>query len=116
MYHEFDEVRRIHQPYIDSFQRMAFWKPQTYNSPYQNWKRGMYCITGATFAIEPIRHFASNVTVMNQFYEWPRTRSECNIFFKEVFRLPDFWSELGKKYAIFTISANHDINDVIFSL
>ena len=47
--------------------------------------------------VEPVRHIAANVNVMNQFYEWPRTRSEFNIFFKEVFRLPDFWSELGKK-------------------
>jgi solute carrier family 25 (mitochondrial oxoglutarate transporter), member 11 len=35
---------------------------------------------------------------MNEFYEWPKTRSEYNIFFKEVFRLPDFWPELAKKY------------------
>lgn len=35
--------------------------------------------------------------MLNEFYEWPRTRSEYNIFFKEVFRLPDFWSELAKK-------------------
>ncbi len=35
---------------------------------------------------------------MNAFYEWPRTRSEYNIFFKEVFRLPEFWPELFKKY------------------
>ncbi len=34
MYFEFDDVRRIHQPYMDAYQRMAFWKPPTYNSPY----------------------------------------------------------------------------------
>ena len=34
MYFEFDDVRRIHQPYVDGYQRMAFWKPPTYNSPY----------------------------------------------------------------------------------
>lgn len=47
--------------------------------------------------MEPINHFKSHVNIMNQFYEWPRTRSEYNIFFKEVFRLPDFWPELFKK-------------------
>ena len=57
----------------------------------------MYAVTGGIFMVEPIRHVASNINVMSQFYEWPRTRTEYNIFFKEVFRLPDFWSELGKK-------------------
>ena len=60
----------------------------------------MYAVTGGVFMVELIRHLAANVSVMNQFYEWPRTRSEYNIFFKEVFRLPDFWSELGKKYVV----------------
>lgn len=97
MYFEFDDVRRIHQPYQDSFQRMAFWKAPAYNSPYQNWKRGMYAMSTGVFFIEPLRHFQANAHVLNQFYDWPRTRSEYNIFFKEVFRLPDFWSELSKK-------------------
>lgn len=65
----------------------------------------MYAVTTGLFVVEPVRHFASNVTVMNQFYEWPRTRSECNIFFKEVFRLPDFWSELGKKLMFGCVTA-----------
>lgn len=46
-----------------------------------------------------------NIQVMNQFYEWPRTKSEFNIFFKEVFRLPDFWSELGKKLVFGAVAA-----------
>ena len=65
----------------------------------------MYATTTGIFLVEPIRHFAHNVTVMNQFYEWPRTRSEYNIFFKEVFRLPDFWSELGKKIMFGAVAA-----------
>lgn len=48
--------------------------------------------------MEPLNHFTSHVKLMNQFYEWPKTRSEYNIFFKEVFRLPEFWPELAKKY------------------
>lgn len=47
--------------------------------------------------MEPYKHFTANVKIMHDFYEWPKTRSEYNIFFKEVFRLPDFWSELAKK-------------------
>ena len=57
----------------------------------------MYAITTGLFVVEPIRHYAANAQVLNQFYEWPRTRTEANIFFKEVFRVPDFWSELAKK-------------------
>jgi hypothetical protein len=46
--------------------------------------------------------------VLNQFYEWPKTRSEYNIFFKEVFRLPDFWSELSKKIVFGLVAASGD--------
>jgi len=77
--------------------RVSYWKPPPYNSAYQNWKRGMHAMSTAIFIVEPIRHYHSNMTVLNQFYEWPRTRSQANIFFKEVFRTPDFWSELSKK-------------------
>jgi hypothetical protein len=48
--------------------------------------------------MEPFNHFTNHVRLLNQFYEWPKTRSEYNIFFKEVFRLPEFWPELFKKY------------------
>ena len=57
----------------------------------------MYCMAAGLLFVEPVRHYQANMHVLNQFYEWPRTRVEANIFFKEVFRLPDFWSELGKK-------------------
>ena len=33
---------------------------------------------------------------------------EYNIFFKEVFRLPDFWSELGKKLTFGLVAAGGD--------
>jgi hypothetical protein len=48
------------------------------------------------------------MSVLNQFYEWPKTRSEYNIFFKEVFRLPDFWSELSKKLVYGLVTAGGD--------
>ena len=60
------------------------------------------------FIVEPIRHLNANIHVMKQFYEWPRTRSEYNIFFKEVFRLPDFWSELSKKLVFGLVAAGGD--------
>ena len=44
---------------------MAYWKTPPYNSAYQNWKRGMYAVTSGIFLVEPIRHFASNVQVLN---------------------------------------------------
>jgi hypothetical protein len=55
--------------------------------------------------IEPLRHYHSNMTMLNQFYEWPRTRMEANIFFKEVFRMPDFWPELAKKMVFGMVAA-----------
>jgi hypothetical protein len=33
---------------------------------------------------------------------------EYNIFFKEVFRLPDFWSELAKKITFGLVAAGGD--------
>ena len=108
MYFEFDDVRRIHQPYTDAFQRVNYWAPPPHNSPYQNWVRGKAAMWTSLLFVEPIRHFAANVNVMSQFYEWPRTRSEYNIFFKEVFRLPDFWKELTKKMIFGVVAYSGD--------
>jgi len=65
----------------------------------------MYCMAAGLLFVEPVRHYQANMHVLNQFYEWPRTRVEANIFFKEVFRLPDFWSELGKKMVFGMVAA-----------
>ncbi len=46
--------------------------------------------------------------MLNQFYEWPKTRMEYNIFFREVFRLPDFWRELGRKLVFGAVSFGVD--------
>lgn len=62
----------------------------------------------ALYVVEPLRHFQANVKVLSEFYEWPRTRAEYNIFFKEVFRMPDFWSELAKKMVFGTVAAGGD--------
>jgi hypothetical protein len=45
---------------------------------------------------------------MNYFYEWPKTRQEANIFAKEVFRVPNFWKDLGKKVAFQFVAASGD--------
>lgn len=68
----------------------------------------MYCMSTSLFVYEPLRHFANNVSIMNQFYEWPKSRTEYNVFFKEVFRMPDFWSELSKKLMFGLTSAAGD--------
>ena len=65
MYFEFDDVPRIHQPYTDSYTRAPIWKAPTYNSPYLNWKRGMYAMSTSIFALTPIQHVASNAYIMN---------------------------------------------------
>ena len=48
--------------------------------------------------MEPTMHFVNNVKVLSQFNEWPKNQMERNIFFKEVFRMPDFMKELKNKY------------------
>jgi hypothetical protein len=60
------------------------------------------------FVVEPARHIQANVTLLNQFYEWPKSRTEYNIFFKEVFRMPNFWSELSKKMVFGCIAGAGD--------
>ena len=72
-YFEFDDVRRIHQPYTDPYFRIPTWKAPVYNSPFMNWKRGMYAASTAIFIMEPINHFRTNVKILNHFYEWPKT-------------------------------------------
>jgi len=108
MYFEFDDVRRIHQPYIDNVTRAPVWKPPTYNSPYLNWRRGMYAMSTSVFILTPIQHIGSSAYIMNQFYEWPKTRMEYNIFAKEVFRLPDFWKDFAKKTCFNLVQAGGD--------
>jgi len=68
----------------------------------------MYCTSTALFFTEPARHFYSNMYVLNQYYEWPKTRSQYNIFFKETLRLPDFWKELSKKMVFSMVAAGGD--------
>jgi hypothetical protein len=46
--------------------------------------------------------------VLNQYYEWPKTRSQYNIFMKETLRLPDFWKELSKKMVFGLVAAGGD--------
>ena len=46
---------------------------------------------------------------MNYFYEWPNSRQEYNIFFKEVFRMPNFWKDLGKKLTFEVVQGGGDV-------
>jgi len=69
MYFEFDDVRRIHQPYTDGYYRVPIWKAPTYNSPYLNWKRGMYAMSTAAFMVTPFQHIQSSAMILNNFYE-----------------------------------------------
>ncbi len=98
-YFEFEDVKRLHQPYQDSMLKSPTWKAPFYNSPYMNMKRALYATTGALLIHEPIHHFVQHCRLLNSFYEWPKNRAEANIFFREVFRMEGYWKELGKKMA-----------------
>lgn len=60
------------------------------------------------FLITPLQHIHQSAFVLNQFYEWPKTRQEYNIFAKEVFRVPNFWKDLAKKTMFALVSAGGD--------
>jgi hypothetical protein len=62
-----------------------------------NFRRALYPVALTALLYEPIIHFATSVKMLNGYYEWPKTRTERNIFFREVFRLPNFWKDLYKK-------------------
>lgn len=47
--------------------------------------------------MEPIRHITNTAKILNMFYEWPKTTSEFNIFFREIFKTHEFWPEMYKK-------------------
>ena len=115
MYFEFDDVRRIHQPYADPFfrsniQALDHCSPCLESACLQHTeaelaKRNVRLLNRCLHRkfpsyisqAEPLNHFLNHVKILNQFYEWPKTRQEYNIFFKEVFRLPEFMPELAKK-------------------
>ena len=60
------------------------------------------------FKVTPMQHIQSTAKILNQFYEWPKTRQEYNIFFKETFRVPDFWKDMGKKISFGLVAAGGD--------
>ena len=60
------------------------------------------------FAYQPVRHFVDNWKGLGDYYEYPRNRFEANIFFKEVFRMPHFWSDLRKKVTFGCVAAGGD--------
>lgn len=64
----------------------------------------MYAVSTGVFLWEPIRHFANHVKILNHHYEWPNSRAEYNIFFKEVFKMNGFWSEMFKKVSFGLVS------------
>ena len=57
----------------------------------------MYPVALTALLYEPVVHFATSAKILNGYYEWPKTSTERNIFFREVFRLPNFWKDLYKR-------------------
>lgn len=108
-YFEFEDVKRFHQPYTDAQYRQPHWKSAPYQKLDKNWLRGLYCASYGVLLVEPLAHFRANAISLNHFYEWPRTKMEYNIFYREVFRMPEFWPELFKKISFGMISSGGDI-------
>jgi len=90
-------------------QKAPAWKAPVNNSLWMNFKRAFYCSTTALVLHHPIHHFWTQMSHLSHFYEWPANRTEANIFFRETFRLPNFWKELSKKLVFGTISYAGDI-------
>lgn len=108
-YFEFDDVKRWHQPYQDPILKGPVWKPAYDNSLWINIRRALYPAAAVALVYEPIKHYINNVKILNGYYEWPKTRSETNIFFREVFRMPNFWSDMAKKMSFAFVHYGGDI-------
>jgi hypothetical protein len=88
---------------------VPLWHPpadQTYENKF---KRGFIASTAAMLATEPLHHICMNAKLLSQFYVWPKTRQETNIFAKEVFKIPDFWPEMRKKVTFGAVAAFGDV-------
>lgn len=109
MYFEFDDARRFHQPYTDPFLKMPTWHPPAYQTYHHKFTNGWLAASIGLFATEPLYHYGMHTKLLNQFYEWPTTRQEYNIFFREVFRMPEFWPELFKKLSFGVVAAAGDV-------
>lgn len=107
-YIEFEDVKRLHQPYMDPIQRGPHWKPAHYNNAEGNMKRAFLATTKAALLWTPVVHYWSNMTLLSKFYEWPKGRAEYNIFLREVFRVPRFWKDLGNKLTFETLALGVD--------
>lgn len=108
-YFEFEDVKRFHQPYEDPMIRGPAWKPAYDNSLWINIRRAFYPALALGLVYEPIKHYAIHAKLLNGYYEWPKTRVEANIFFREVFRLPGFYKEMFKKMAFGSVHYAGDI-------
>lgn len=64
-YFELDDVKRLHQPYMDNIQRLPVWKPGKQNSPFLNWCRGTYAAACGMLLFEPLYHYKNNMTVLS---------------------------------------------------
>lgn len=60
-------------------------------------------------ATTPAYHYGMHAKLLSQFYEWPRSNAERNIFFREVFRMDAFWPELFKKISFGALTAAGDV-------
>ena len=56
-----------------------------------------------------MNHYGMHAKLLGHFYEWPKTRVEYNIYFKEVFKMNKFWPELFKKISFGAVAYTGDI-------
>ena len=68
----------------------------------------MWAVTGSMLFFEPTRHFLDHFKILGGYYEYPKNRVEANIFLKEVFRMPNYWSDLFKKMTFGAVWAGGD--------
>lgn len=87
---------------------MPLWHPPAYQTTQHKYLNGVSASLLGLLATEPLHHYTMNAKMLGNFYEWPQTRAEYNIFFRQTFRMADFWPELFKKMSFGLVTAMGD--------
>jgi solute carrier family 25 oxoglutarate transporter 11 len=108
-YHQINDIKRDRLPYFtDNYWVRPTWAPEIYNTPYLNFKKAAVGSALAGVFIESARHLRTSFIVLNYVYEYPKNSLQWSIYWKEMFKVPNFWSELRKRVVFGTVQHSLD--------
>lgn len=79
------------------------------NIPNNNLKTAAIVTVPVALFVETANHIFDSVKALNYVYEYPRNSYQASIYARETFRIPYFWSLLGKKAVFGTLQHTLDV-------